>query len=419
MRVAASRCLEMRDDAGVLPVGQRQLGAGLETTRSFAHAEMELKIRDAHARIGGVHSMGLASGQLPRLGETRLAPPPPARSGSLGLRSTRRALHPTSVSMLPLAGVARHHPQKSKAAHQGCSRHHLRHPGIRMPIPHEADSDIISCSLESSGIGPCRWKSGHTLRQPNLKLPSRPQRYAAPSPISLAPWSRKQMPKMDASWVLIDPLSAPRQNRELDWLVEELRETLTNLKHGLEDCYALLAPIDPGSTLVLSTPRNEIVKGHVTRVGTRIVKGVCSLLARMPSLQLTLATLDDPSPPAHSPSSDPHHQPRPPDPPCASDNPTRPPHPVHRPALPDPLILVPISHPVALHTRRSPTTVPLGSTPPSLPIPLRSRRSHQRRPPHYCRPVVDIPLRLPDSLSPSCPGGLFLLLPTPLAELPP
>jgi hypothetical protein len=79
---------------------------------------------------------------------------------------------------------------------------------------------------------------------------------------------------MDASWVLIEPLVVPPQRRELDWLIDELHETLTNLKHGLEDCYALLAPIDPGSTLVLSTPRNEIVKGHVTRVGTRIVKGV-------------------------------------------------------------------------------------------------------------------------------------------------
>jgi Rogdi leucine zipper containing protein len=82
---------------------------------------------------------------------------------------------------------------------------------------------------------------------------------------------------IDASWVLIESPSAPppKQTRELDWLIDELRETLTNLKHGLEDCYALLAPIDPGSTLVLSTPRNETVKGHVTRVGTRIIKGVC------------------------------------------------------------------------------------------------------------------------------------------------
>ena len=81
--------------------------------------------------------------------------------------------------------------------------------------------------------------------------------------------------KISSSWVLIDLLFArPKQKNELDWLVEELRETLTNLRHGLEECYALLAPVDPGSTLVLSTPRHEIVKGYVTRVGTRIVKGV-------------------------------------------------------------------------------------------------------------------------------------------------
>lgn len=77
------------------------------------------------------------------------------------------------------------------------------------------------------------------------------------------------------SWVmvLIDTATGLKK-RELDWLLEELHETLKNLKHGLEDCYALLAPVDPGSTLVLTTPRNEIVKGTVTRVGTRIVKGV-------------------------------------------------------------------------------------------------------------------------------------------------
>ncbi|KAK0726013.1 RAVE subunit 2/Rogdi [Lasiosphaeris hirsuta] len=70
------------------------------------------------------------------------------------------------------------------------------------------------------------------------------------------------------------------QARECEWLVQELQDTLTNLKHGLEDCYALLAPIDPGSTLVVSTPRNETVKGHVTRVGTRIVKGTIYLRMR-------------------------------------------------------------------------------------------------------------------------------------------
>jgi hypothetical protein len=73
--------------------------------------------------------------------------------------------------------------------------------------------------------------------------------------------------------MLIDPKTG-RKKRELSWMIGEIRETITDLKHGLEDCYALLAPIDPGSTLVMSTPRNEKVKGHITRVGTRIVKGV-------------------------------------------------------------------------------------------------------------------------------------------------
>ncbi|KAK2600529.1 hypothetical protein N8I77_010056 [Diaporthe amygdali] len=70
------------------------------------------------------------------------------------------------------------------------------------------------------------------------------------------------------------------QRRELEWLLNELHETLQNLKSGLEDCYALLAPIDPGSTLVVSSHRNEIVKGHITRVGTRIVKGILTLKLR-------------------------------------------------------------------------------------------------------------------------------------------
>ncbi|KAK7433248.1 hypothetical protein QQZ08_000184 [Neonectria magnoliae] len=60
---------------------------------------------------------------------------------------------------------------------------------------------------------------------------------------------------------------------ELDWIVEETLEICRDLKHSLDDCYALLAPIDPGSTLVMSTPRNEKVKGTLTRVGTRILKG--------------------------------------------------------------------------------------------------------------------------------------------------
>ena len=53
-----------------------------------------------------------------------------------------------------------------------------------------------------------------------------------------------------------------------------LRETLQSLKAGLEECAALLAPAENGSTLVLSSLRSESLKGLITRVGTRIVKGV-------------------------------------------------------------------------------------------------------------------------------------------------
>ena len=56
--------------------------------------------------------------------------------------------------------------------------------------------------------------------------------------------------------------------------MSSLQETLASLKSGLEECIALLAPKEPGSTLVVSSPRSESVKGFVTRVGTRIVKGV-------------------------------------------------------------------------------------------------------------------------------------------------
>ncbi|KAL7800087.1 RAVE subunit 2/Rogdi [Trichoderma ceciliae] len=70
------------------------------------------------------------------------------------------------------------------------------------------------------------------------------------------------------------------QKRELAWIVGRTFQVCEDLKHGLEDCYALLAPVDPGSTLVMSTPRNERVKGTITRVGTRIVKGTLGLQFR-------------------------------------------------------------------------------------------------------------------------------------------
>ncbi|ORY11527.1 RAVE subunit 2/Rogdi [Clohesyomyces aquaticus] len=66
---------------------------------------------------------------------------------------------------------------------------------------------------------------------------------------------------------------AAAQARELEWLLVQLRETLQALKAGLEECAALLAPSEIGSTLVLSSVRSECLKGLVTRVGTRIVKG--------------------------------------------------------------------------------------------------------------------------------------------------
>ncbi|KAF4822154.1 hypothetical protein CGCSCA5_v002844 [Colletotrichum siamense] len=91
--------------------------------------------------------------------------------------------------------------------------------------------------------------------------------------------------------IRIDP-----KKRELEWIVNETHTILSDIRHGLQDCYALLAPIDPGSTLVMSTQRNERVKGTVTRVGTRIVKGAVNLqLKTLPSQTIAL----DPSHPIH------------------------------------------------------------------------------------------------------------------------
>jgi len=68
---------------------------------------------------------------------------------------------------------------------------------------------------------------------------------------------------------------AASQAKELEWLLVQLRETLQSLKAGLEECAALLAPSENGSTLVLSSVRSESLKGLITRIGTRITKGVC------------------------------------------------------------------------------------------------------------------------------------------------
>ncbi|KAL8955698.1 MAG: hypothetical protein Q9193_006544, partial [Seirophora villosa] len=64
---------------------------------------------------------------------------------------------------------------------------------------------------------------------------------------------------------------------ELEWLLEDLQAALASLKSGLEECLAILNVQEPGTTLALSTLRSETVKGFVTRVGTRVVKGDISL----------------------------------------------------------------------------------------------------------------------------------------------
>ncbi|CAI7598234.1 unnamed protein product [Penicillium manginii] len=101
-----------------------------------------------------------------------------------------------------------------------------------------------------------------------------------------------------ATWAY-PPLPPDRLNREADsalarelqWLLQSLQESLASLKEGLQECATLLAPQEPGSTLVLSSVRSENVKGFVTRVGTKLVKG---------DVQLRLQSLP---PPRGSPST--------------------------------------------------------------------------------------------------------------------
>ncbi|KAI5304846.1 hypothetical protein KEM56_005831 [Ascosphaera pollenicola] len=93
-----------------------------------------------------------------------------------------------------------------------------------------------------------------------------------------------------ATWTY-PPLPTPRHleqaqfntlSRELQWYLASLQQSLSSLRHSLQDCSNLLAPTGHGSTLALSTPHSECVKGYVTRVGTSIVKGDIQL--RMDSL---------------------------------------------------------------------------------------------------------------------------------------
>ena len=106
-----------------------------------------------------------------------------------------------------------------------------------------------------------------TLCPPQCGLPSLPMS-----------WKKQKMSQQYVCITIKLRRANNYQARELAWLLDSLQETLVSLKSGLEECYALLAPIEPGSTLVLSSSRSESIKGHITRVGTRIVKGVCEFL---------------------------------------------------------------------------------------------------------------------------------------------
>ncbi|KAF7160001.1 hypothetical protein CNMCM5623_005547 [Aspergillus felis] len=71
-----------------------------------------------------------------------------------------------------------------------------------------------------------------------------------------------------ATWAY-PPLPPDSLEQEADSALD----SLAALREGLRECAALLAPKEPGSTLVLSSHRSESVKGYVTRVGTKVVKG--------------------------------------------------------------------------------------------------------------------------------------------------
>ena len=93
-----------------------------------------------------------------------------------------------------------------------------------------------------------------------------------------------------AVWPAISPQELEIEEKraltnELEWLLSALQESLAALKSGFEECAQLLSPADQqGSTLPLSSHRSEAVKGIVTRVGARIIKGDVKVrLATLPS----------------------------------------------------------------------------------------------------------------------------------------
>lgn len=110
-------------------------------------------------------------------------------------------------------------------------------------------------------------RSIHPSFHPSIlpSFPTKPPRFASLNTRSNAQATPTNFDKTSLSSL---------QASELEWLLNTLQDTLASLKSGLQECVALLAAEEPGSTLALSTLRSECVKGFVTRVGTRMVKGV-------------------------------------------------------------------------------------------------------------------------------------------------
>ncbi|KAI9891363.1 MAG: hypothetical protein M1814_002876 [Vezdaea aestivalis] len=97
-----------------------------------------------------------------------------------------------------------------------------------------------------------------------------------------------------AAW---PPLSAPDLRaaeeaslaNELRWLLSSLQTTLKSLSSGLDESLALLQSSSP-STLPLSTPRSETLKGTITRLGPLVTKASITLhLTSLPTTPYTLA----------------------------------------------------------------------------------------------------------------------------------
>lgn len=148
------------------------------------------------------------------------------------------------------------------------------------------------------------------------------------------------------------------------------------MKSGLQECVALLAPQEPGSTLALSSLRSESVKGFVTRVGTRIVKGVSDDSSTRITLNRTAILLNSckaflqntlPSPLSHYKTSTKQTNPHP--------------HPGHIPPPPHPPPpLPPLLPPPPHHPPPPPPALPPPHPP--QPIPRHHRHQHLDRRPH-------------------------------------